>query len=352
MNKILVCICTVILCMVSLAAIFCYTIMPDNTPNANEMNLALVTKPPGFEMTFIDLNTTRKNKQSILDFLIHGSKQVRQWMPITNYHFTQNELHLVEYVGDEIIGPKKIIPLHKFKKNTDLIKKEHIIHKRFWLGTDKYGRDLLSRLIVGSRVSLIVGIIAVLISLIIGVSLGTIAGYYGGIIDRIIMWLVNVIWTIPTLLMVIAISLALGKGFWQMFIAIGFTMWVEVARIVRGQVLSIKEKDYIKVNKLLGLNDFHIILKHIIPNILGSIIVISTVNFASAILIESGLSFLGIGVQAPTSSWGGMIKENYSYIILNKAYLSIIPGLTIILLVLSFMLLGNYLRDRMDIKNI
>ena len=151
--------------------------------------------------------------------------------------------------------------------------------------------------------------------------------------------------------MVIAITLALGKGFWQVFIAVGLTMWVEVARIVRGQVLSIRELEYVEAGKALAYKPFRIIFKHILPNVIGPVIVISAANFAAAILIEAGLSFLGIGAQPPIPSWGGMIKDHYSYIIMDKAYLAIIPGIAIMSLVLAFMLLGNGLRDAFDVKN-
>lgn len=221
---------------------------------------------------------------------------------------------------------------------------------RFLLGTDKYGRDLLSRLMAGSAISLSVGFIAVLISLVIGVLLGAIAGYFGGRIDAVVSWLINVVWSIPTLLMVIAITLAFGKGFWQVFIAVGLTMWVEVARIVRGQFISIREKEYVEAARALGYGHWRIISRHILPNAIGPVIVISAANFASAILIEAGLSFLGIGAQIPTPSWGNMIKEHYSLITTDLAYLAFLPGIMIMLLVLSFMLVGNGLRDALDVR--
>jgi peptide/nickel transport system permease protein len=152
-------------------------------------------------------------------------------------------------------------------------------------------------------------------------------------------------------LLVIAITLALGKGFWQVFIAVGLTMWVEVARIVRGQVMSVKQMQYVNAAKALGFNNFRIITKHILPNSMAPVIIISAANFAAAILIESGLSFLGIGAQPPMPSWGGIIKDHYSYIILGKPYLAIIPGLAIMSLVTAFMLIGNALRDALDVKN-
>ena len=221
----------------------------------------------------------------------------------------------------------------------------------FLLGTDKYGRDLLSRIILGTRVSFSVGFISVFISIFIGLILGMISGYYGGKIDIIICWLINVVWSIPTLLLVIAISIVLGKGFWQVFVAVGLTMWVEVARVTRGEVLKISQLPYIEAVKSFGLADVKIMWKHILPNILNPIIIISAANFATSVLLESGLSFLGIGVQPPIPSWGMIIRNHYGFIVMEKAYLSFFPGLCIIILVLSFMLLGNGLRDALDTKS-
>jgi len=181
--------------------------------------------------------------------------------------------------------------------------------------------------------------------------LGALAGYYRGRIDEAIMWLVNVTWSIPTLLLVFAITMALGKGFWQIFIAVGLTMWVSVARLIRGQVMALKELEYVQAAKALGLSDSRIILRHILPNILGPVLVIAASNFATAIIIEAGLSFLGIGVQAPQPSWGLMIKENYNFIITHNPMLAMIPGFAIMLLVLAFNLLGNGLRDAVDVRS-
>ncbi|HEY0731326.1 MAG TPA: ABC transporter permease, partial [Chitinophagaceae bacterium] len=255
-------------------------------------------------------------------------------------------------VGDSIIVEKFIdegvtdrMSFHK----KDLAE-DPVVTRKFYLGTDKYGRDILSRLIIGTRVSLSVGLITVLISLSLGILLGAAAGYFRGKADDIIMWLINVIWSIPTLLLVFAITLILGKGFWQVFIAVGLTMWVNVARLVRGQVLVTRELQYVESAKALGFSNFRIIGRHILPNIMGPILVIAAANFASAIVIEAGLSFLGVGVQPPQPSWGLMIKENYNFIITQNPMLALAPGFAIMILVLAFNLLGNGLRDAMNVR--
>lgn len=189
-----------------------------------------------------------------------------------------------------------------------------------------------------------------LVSLSLGIFLGVCAGYFGANWDRIISWLLSVIWAVPTLLLVFALTIALGKGYWQIFLAIGLTLWVSVARIIRGQVLSLRETPFIEACRGLGFSDRRIIWFHILPNILGPVIVIAANNFATAIVLEAGLSFLSIGVQPPTPSWGLMIQENYGFIITRDPMLALIPGIVLMILVLAFNLVGNGIRDALDIR--
>lgn len=291
-------------------------------------------------------------EQNPLSVFFFGKENVDTEIPVSEFSMTSEGIEIIEYTPDGSGGLQKEYPLSLFPKAAAVnqIADTYISEKKFLLGTDKYGRDLLSRMLIGIRISLAIGFVAVFISLVIGVTMGAIAGYYGGKVDTAIMWLINVTWSIPTLLLVIAITLALGKGFWQVFIAVGLTMWVEVARVVRGQVMGVKQMQYVTAARALGFNDFRIIVKHILPNSMAPVIIISAANFAGAILIESGLSFLGIGAQPPIPSWGGIIKDHYAYIILGKPFLALIPGLAIMSLVTAFMLIGNALRDAMDVR--
>ncbi|MBA6155982.1 ABC transporter permease [Tenacibaculum sp. S7007] len=331
----------IILC--GLIAVFCYVLAPDNSNAANQMHLEIHSKAPGFSVQILSIPSEEKTAQSWFSIFMDGKQNSSYEIPIKSYSINNNQLEVIKYSD----GLPKNYSLSLFNNQPE----EFIQNRTFLFGTDKYGRDLLSRLLIGARISFFIGFIAVFISLLIGIPIGAIAGYFGGKIDNFIMWIINITWSIPTLLLVIAITLALGKGFWQVFIAVGLTMWVEVARVVRGQVITTKQQQYVEAVKALGFSDFRIIFKHILPNILAPIIVISAANFAAAILIESGLSFLGIGAQPPTPSWGAMIKNHYNYIILGKPFLALIPGLAIMSLVMAFMLIGNTLRDALDVKS-
>lgn len=341
-----------IILLFSFIALFAYVLAPDSSRNANQMHLSIHSKSPGFEVTILQI-PSRSEKQSLFNRFFFGEINTSSEIPISDYRIDNGKLFISEYRDQNNKGLEKEIPLNSFPDHltADEIVSKYISVKKFLLGTDKYGRDMLSRMLVGSRISFSIGFVAVIISLLIGLFFGAIAGYYGGKVDAFIMWLVNITWSIPTLLLVIAITLALGKGFWQVFVAVGLTMWVEVARIVRGQVKGVKEMQYVTAARALGFNDGRIIFSHILPNTLAPVIVISAANFAAAILIESGLSFLGIGAQPPVPTWGSMIKDHYSYIILGKPYLAIIPGLAIMVLVMAFMLVGNALRDALDVRS-
>ena len=360
-----------------------YMISPDNTPHANTQILEIALEKPGFSSDFLKVRRNElPGKRSFLSALFTGRPADHRYVPFLSMRMEADRVVVREYSPyeeDRFYSEYRLVDVlypvgrsgytydqereevrvrlmdgseveAKIGTLRERVRDEHVVKKRFLLGTDRFGRDMLSRLILGTRVSLSVGFVAVSISLLVGLLLGGIAGYFRGWIDRAIMWLVNVVWSVPTLLMVIAITLVLGKGYWQVFVAVGMTMWVEVARVVRGQVLGLREKEYIESARAMGMRSSGIIFRHIIPNTLSPVIIISAANFATAILLEAGLSFLGIGVQPPVPTWGGMVKEHYGFIIVDQGYLAFIPGVAIMLMVLSFTLVGNGLRDAMDTR--
>ncbi len=332
-----------------LVAIFGYVIAPDNTPYADLQTVEIQARKPGYQQLFLKIPNNKLPEGNAISHFFNGKPSAYNYLPISSYSIEDNEIVVQKYV-DEDTTVAQHYNIGALTNNNPAAIQNNIVTKKYRLGTDAFGRDILSRIIIGTRVSLAVGLIAVIISLFIGTLLGAIAGYYRGWVDEVIMWLVNVTWSIPTLLLVFAITMAMGKGFWQIFIAVGLTMWVSVARLVRGQVIAIRELEYVQAAKALGFNNSRIIMRHILPNILGPLLVIAAGNFATAIIIEAGLSFLGIGVQPPQPSWGLMIKENYNFIITNNPMLALIPGFAIMILVLAFNLLGNGLRDAVDVK--
>ncbi len=379
----LTCVALIFLLVFAVIAVLGYTITPDPSPNANQQYIEISAQPPGFSVPMIRIQkNTVSNPGGIIRRMIYGRTSQLLIIPYSNLSFVNDSVVITGYdpfpgalirtqsfALADVLYPLADNPMYVFENDTvcftgadqsrwchsttelrSRVVSESMVKKTFWLGTDRHGRDVLSMLMIGTRVSLSVGLISVIISLVAGLIIGSLGGYFRGWVDSLVVWFINVVWSIPTLLLVIAITFALGKGFWQIFVAVGMTMWVDVARVVRGQILSVREKEYIEAARALGFGHFRIITRHILPNILAPVIVISASNFAAAILIEAGLSFLGLGVQPPVPSWGNMIRDNYSYIILDKAYLAIIPGLAIMLSVMAFMIIGNGLRDALDVK--
>jgi len=338
-----------------------YLIMPDDSPNANVQKVQIAKQKPGAQFKFLIIERyDHIEKVGLFERMLNGQTPTFKSIPITSYKIKGKDVFVQEYIGEDEkaketryelkdLCPSCVLP-SKIGTPQALFKQNNIYTHTYILGTDIYGRDLLSRLILGIRVSLSVGLMAVLISLFIGVSLGAIAGYFGGRVDAAISWFMNVVWSLPSLLLVIAISFALGKGFWQIFIAVGLSTWVDVARLVRGQVMALKEVEFVEAARALGFSTGRTIIKHILPNIAGPILVVASSNFASAILLETGLSFLGFGAQPPMPSWGSMIKEHYGYIIMDAAYLAVLPGLAIMFTVYAFNVLAIGLRDAFDVK--
>ncbi|TGE29987.1 ABC transporter permease [Hymenobacter metallicola] len=350
----------IVLC--TLVALAGYWVLPDNSPNANNGLVQLQKEPPGFVATILRLPAAAETAapDNIWRTWWQGRETHFQETPIGGYRIVGDSVLILPYRNHSALAdqPRRYSlaqvagqtgPAQELQR---IVEQERIVKRTYWLGTDKAGRDELSRLLLGTRVSLGIGLVAVLISLVLGMLIGAVAGYVGGWVDSVLLGLMTVVWSIPGIMLVIAISLALdSKGVWTSFVAVGLTMWVDVARVVRGQMLSLREKTFVEAGRVLGLPQSRLIARHLLPNMTGPLIVIATSNFAAAILLEAGLSFLGLGVQPPAPSWGLMVNEGFQLLGTQAGlWLTLLPGLAISLLVLSFNLLGNGLRDAYDPK--
>lgn len=348
----------------TLIAVAGYWVLPDNSPNANNGLVQLQKEPPGFSAIvlrrLLPEAAQSTDSDNIFRTWLRGRAPRFQELPIGSYKVVGDSVLIQPYRNHSALAelPTRYSLAELGGKNApqaelrSVVENERIFHRTYWLGTDKSGRDMLSRLLLGTRISLGIGLVGVLISLSLGMLIGAVAGYVGGWVDSVLMGLMTVVWSIPGIMLVIAISLALdSKGVWTSFVAVGLTMWVDVARVVRGQMLSLREKTFVEAGRVLGLPQSRLIARHLLPNMTGPLIVIATSNFAAAILLEAGLSFLGLGVQPPAPSWGLMVNEGFQLLGTQAGlWLTLLPGLAISLLVLSFNLLGNGLRDAYDPK--
>ncbi len=451
----------IVICIAIFIAVFGYVIAPDNTTHADDQILPLSNHSPGFSTdVLLVMKDNPPAEQGWWEVFMGGrQRNYNEPIPIVSYDFSGDQIMIEKYRGEGAQTQLESVPLVKvayhlspeksdvriegdnvyvkdimgdehettISELQELVEKKHIDHRTYFLGTDFYGRDILSRLILGVRVSLSVGFIAVFISLIIGVIIGSASGYYrskppsipviaspiyllvvagvayllflflpwkigigflpslflkiAGIlgilfltgkllsivgatfmkifpngrsikvpVDDMVMWLINVFWSIPTLLLAISLTIIFKDSqLTLIYVAVGITMWVETARIVRGQFMSVRELEFVEAAESFGFSDLRIIFRHVLPNVIGPIIVITAVNFATAILIEAGLSYLGLGAQAPQPSWGNMLEANRAYID-TKPYLVVSPALAIMILVYAFNLIGNGLRDALDVK--
>ncbi|QNE41795.1 ABC transporter permease [Hymenobacter sp. NBH84] len=349
----------------TLLALLGYWVLPDNSPNANNGLVQLQKESPGFQVTILKLPLPTAARAAATNNPLRtwwqGRSRRFQEIPVGGRPtFTQDSAFFPAYQNYSALpDPPRRYGLRQLagKDGSPAELKQFILDERveqrtYWLGTDKAGRDELSRLLLGTRISLGIGLVAVLISLALGMLIGAVAGYVGGWVDSVLLGLMTVVWSIPGIMLVIAISLALNsKGVWVSFVAVGLTMWVDVARVVRGQMLSLRSATFVEAGRVLGLPQRRLIARHLLPNMIGPLIVLATSNFAAAILLEAGLSFLGLGVQPPAPSWGLMVNEGFQLLGTEAGlWLTLLPGLAISLLVLSFNLLGNGLRDAYDPK--
>lgn len=310
-----------------------YGIAVDSSPNANQIMPEWSSKSLNSTVYYVQYKRLEPRKWY---FWISGDATQGEILSVMPNTYTVEKNGIVSFTNEKTGLHNRIA--------ANLLESELKVRK-FRLGSDHFGRDIYSRLVIGSRISLSIGFFAMLISLIIGILIGLLSGYFGGKLDVFFTWLITVFWSVPTLLIALGLSAFLGKGFFQVLIATGLSSWVEVARVVRGQTMQLRKREFILSTQITGFSHFRIMFKHVLPNLFGTLTVLATTNFAAAILLEAGLSFLGLGVSPTTPSWGMMVKDNLGYLVMGKPYLAIIPGLAIMFLVMAFNLMTMGLKN-------